>query len=111
MKKTVALTLAVVMLLGVASVALAETSTEIPGWFTEMIKWKKDRVEQAVEDGLITEDQADAYKERLEAMEQYHEENGFNFGTGFGSCMGEFGRRGGARQRNFNNFKAAPADL
>ncbi|MBA1334500.1 MAG: hypothetical protein HPY66_2349 [Firmicutes bacterium] len=117
MKKAVALTLAVVLVLGIVSVALAESSTEIPAWFTEMIKWKKDKVDQAVKDGLITEEQANAYKERLEAMEKYHEENGFNFGNGFGSCMDGFGRRGGfglrggAGQRNFNNFKAAPTNL
>jgi uncharacterized membrane protein YgcG len=95
MKKVIALTVIAVMVIGIAGIALAQTDVEVPNWFKEMINWKKDRIDQAVKDGLITKEQADYYKNRLEYMEKYHQENGFNFGTGFGGCMGGFGFRGG----------------
>ncbi|MFZ5969305.1 MAG: hypothetical protein ACOYVK_19275 [Bacillota bacterium] len=92
MKKWFVLAIAVVMVLSVGLVAFADTET--PEWFTEMMKWKKDQVQQALDSKQITEEQAKLFNDRLEAMEKYHAENGFNFPVGCGIGGGGFGRGG-----------------
>lgn len=53
-----------------------------PQWFTDMLKWKTERIDQAVVSGDITEEQALDFKARLEEMAAYHEENGFDYPMG-----------------------------
>lgn len=88
MKKIIVLAIAAVMVLSLGVLAFAETADESPDWYKEMIKWKKNQIEKAVEDKQITQEQAKYWNERIDAMENYHKENGFNFPMG---CSG-FGR-------------------
>lgn len=82
----------------------AQSGSATPEWFTEMLQWKKDKVEEAVNNGDLTKEEAERYNERFDDMEKYHEENGFDDypqrnkeGRGFGRHMGGkgFGRGAG----------------
>ncbi|KXG78237.1 DUF2680 domain-containing protein [Thermotalea metallivorans] len=111
MKKIIILSIVAVMILSLGLVAFAETqdTKEIPVWFTEMIKWKKEQIQKALDAKQITEEQAKFFNERLDAMEKYHKENGFNFpaGCGMGGGFGKGGRGfGGGMMRGF--FGPAP---
>lgn len=98
MKKLVTALLVSALILSVGAIAFAESDGNLPEWFKGMIDWRKDRVENAVKDGVITQEQADQYIEHIEDMEEYHEENGFQeegtYGPGMGAGKG-FGRSQG----------------
>ena len=85
MKKKVAIGLTLLLVLALSVMAFAE-SVEVPEWYQEMKEWRQERLDTALEEGLITEAQADWHRERWEAMEQYRLENGFE--EGFGPCHG-----------------------
>ncbi|MBS4534873.1 DUF2680 domain-containing protein [Clostridium sp. D2Q-14] len=101
MKKLIGALLLSLLVFSVGAIAFADGSEKTPNWFNEMIEWKKDRVENAVTEGILTQEEADEYIEHFHEMEAYHEENGFpEEGYGFGMGLGkENGRRG---QRGFS---------
>lgn len=82
-KAAVGITLLLVLMLGM--VAFAE-SVEVPDWYQEMKEWRQERLDSAIKEGLITQEQAEWQLERWEVMEQYRLENGF--AEGIGSCRG-----------------------
>ncbi len=93
MKKIIAVSLVAVLVLTMGVIAFAESTTEAPQWFDDMIKWKKEQVNQAVEDKTITEEDAKLWNDRIDYMEEYHEENEFAFPGGcVGGARGGFGR-------------------
>lgn len=94
MKKTLALVLVLVGVLTVGFAVFADTE-DVPEWFTEMIEWRKAQVEESLEAGLITEDQAEAWFDHFDDMTEFHQENGFG-GGGFGGCRGGRGFGPGA---------------
>ncbi|MTI55464.1 DUF2680 domain-containing protein [Geosporobacter ferrireducens] len=110
MKKSVLiLTVIALMVTVFATAALAAEKEESPQWFKDMLQWKKEQVEEAVKDGTITAEDAKLFYERFDAMEKYHEENGFTMnGMGFGSCRGglfnKAGGRGGFSGGMMNRF-------
>ena len=99
MKKLIVISLILVFVLSMGILSFAETTvTEAPEWFQGMLKWKKEQIQEAVKDEVITEEQAKLWNERLDSMEKYHEENGFNFpgGCGGGGFAPGSGRGPGA---------------
>lgn len=100
MKKGWIITITLMLLLTFGVVALAET-TEVPEWYTEMMKWRQEQLESALEEGLITPEQAEWQQERWEAMDTYRREQGFD-SLGFGSCRG--GGRSGGMMRGFGGM-------
>lgn len=79
MKKIVmAVTVAVLLISAVGVFAFADGESSVPQWFYDMVKWKNDAIDKAVEDGTMTSDQAEKFKDHLSNMEKYHEENGFD---------------------------------
>ncbi len=78
----------------------AET-VEVPQWYNDMVQWRQERLEEAVDEGLITEEEAEWRLERWEAMEEFHADREFGFGPGYGyrygPCHGEGGFMGGRR--------------
>lgn len=93
MKKIIAVSIIAVLVLSMGVIAFAESTAEVPEWFDEMIKWKKEQIDRALEDNTITEEQAELWNERIDYMEKYHEENGFAFPGGCaGGVRGGFGR-------------------
>lgn len=89
--------------------AFADTAKAVPQWFKDMLTWKQEQIDQAVKDGTITQEDAAAYKSRLEEMEKWHEQNGFGPGMGSGGCGGFSGRQGqgggfGAGMMNGRSF-------
>lgn len=99
-KKIITLTLVAIFVLSMGAMAFAETTTNIPSWFKEMITWKKDRVNEALKTGSITEEQAKLLNERIENMVEYHEEKGFNFPE---DC--QYGTGRGMGRRAMNGFR------
>ncbi|RKD30610.1 DUF2680 domain-containing protein [Thermohalobacter berrensis] len=97
MKKILGLSLVVVLVLTMGIVAFAADNDEVPNWFKEMIEWRKEQVKDALEEGYITEEQAKAWEEHFEYMEEFHSTNGFGFP---GGCH-RFGPRG--YKRGFGN--------
>lgn len=113
-KKIIVLSVVAIFVLSIGAIAFAETTTDIPSWFKEMISWKKERVNESVKSGQINEEQAKTLNERIEYMEKYHEENGFNYpedclndnarGMGRGSGRGMMNGQG-QRQGMMNGFR------
>lgn len=103
MKKRYVVVLIVLAVLATSVVSYADVE-ELPEWFTDMIQWRKDQVNEALESEEITPAEAEQWMEHFTQMEEYHLEEGFN---GFGPMNGSFGRRGfgsmfgGNRQRGF----------
>jgi hypothetical protein len=118
MKKGLMIGLALTLVMAFGIVAFAEVA-EAPQWYNDMLKWRQERLQQAVEEGLVTEEQAEWQQERWEAMEAYRAEQGFDnwgFGPchggagfdgrpgGFGGMMNGFrGRMGGGLRGSWNN--------
>ncbi len=94
MKKKVAIGLTMLLVLSFSSMAFA-ASADVPDWYQEMRDWRQERVETALDEGLLTEEQAEWQQERWEAMDAYRLENGF--AGGFGLCHGGFGGGFGGR--------------
>lgn len=94
--------------------ALVFASEEVPGWFYDKINWQKDKIEQAVEDGTFTSEEAQDCIDRLDEKVKNAEENGFGgFGKGFGSGKDGFkGKRGfGQKRMGAGGFeRMAPAE-
>jgi hypothetical protein len=56
-------------------------------WFKERMGWRKNQVKEALEDGLITEEQSKKWEEHFTYMEKFHSENGFMPGGCHGNGM------------------------
>lgn len=84
----VILTIASILALMLSTFVFADNSSSVPQWFKDMISWKQAQVNQAVKDNVITEDQAQLYRDHIDQMEKFHTENGFPARMGFGACHG-----------------------
>lgn len=73
-------------------------------WFKERMEFKKDQINKALEEGLITEEQAKTWEEHFAYMEKFHEENGFMPGSGCGNGMGMRGNKGKGRNGMFRGM-------
>lgn len=106
MKKYLIMTIVIASLLVTGLVVYAESEeVEVPEWFNDMMDWRRDEIDQAIEDGTLTEEDAEAWLERINEMEEIHLEEGFE-GFGNGSCSrGGFGSgrssRGGCRRGDY----------
>lgn len=58
--------------------------------FNQIIEVKKEAINNMVKDGTLTQEQGDQALERMNAMAEYHEENGYGVGmmNGMGNCQG-----------------------
>lgn len=111
MKRMAIFIMVTALILSMGIVVFAETTDngDAPQWFTEMIQWKKDQLKEAVDSNTITEDQAKFFNERIEYMEKFHGENGFDFpagcaGGGFGGRGYGGGPRGLGRGMGFQSY-------
>lgn len=84
----VIITIVSILALMLSTFVFADTNSDVPQWFKDMISWRNAQVDQAVQDNTITQDQAQLYKEHIDQMEKYHTQNGFPSGMGFGGCNG-----------------------
>ncbi len=80
MKKKIAVIISLVLLVsivGASSVfALDNKNTDDNGFLKSMFDNMKSWVQQALDKGQITKDQADNWGEHINDMQKYHEENG-----------------------------------
>jgi hypothetical protein len=118
--KKVLLTGALILTLGIGSlVAYADTARtpniisgnrntnlsieDKEAWFKERTEYKKEQIKNALENGLITEEEAKVWEEHFKDMEEFHVKNGFMpggcGGFGMGRGMG-FGRGMGMMRGN-----------
>lgn len=112
MKKMMMMVLVIASLLVTGLVVYAESDeVEIPEWFNDMMEWRRDEIDQAVEDGSLTEEEAEARLEKMDEMEEFHLEEGFdNYGEGscpragkaFGGNRSGRGCGGGSRGISFS---------
>ncbi len=86
MKKYIIMVLVIASLLVAGLVVYAETTeVEMPEWYPQMLEWRRGEIENALEDGSLTEAEAEEWLERMDDMEANHLEEGFE-GYGPGSC-------------------------
>jgi len=84
MKKKVGVALAIIALAATMAVpAFADSTVDAQTWFEQRFAAKQQAVDQAVEDGRLTPEQGQAFKEHFDAMYKFHEQNGFTcpYGT------------------------------
>lgn len=82
----------------------AEQNNATPEWFKSMIEWRKDQVNEQVENGSITKEQGKQWNENIDAMEEFHKENGFGPGA-CGNSISEDGSTQGFGPGMMRNFK------
>lgn len=82
----------------------AEENNTTPEWFKSMIEWKKDQVNEQVGQGNLTEEEARKWNANIDAMEEYHKENGFGPGA-CGNSISEDGSSQGFGSGMMKNFK------
>ncbi|MPM29118.1 hypothetical protein SDC9_75657 [bioreactor metagenome] len=82
----------------------AEQNNTTPEWFKSMTEWKKEQVKEQVEQGNLTEEEAKQWNENIDAMEEYHKENGFGPGA-CGTNTSEDGTNQGVGRGMMKNFK------
>ncbi|MBZ2175551.1 YckD family protein [Schnuerera sp. xch1] len=99
--KKVLTVLSLVLVVGLtATFAYAETSETTQNvdeeswteWFEEKMEWKKSQIEEALDEGLITEEEAENLYDHFDYMEEFHNEDGFMPGKGFYGRRNGFGR-------------------
>ena len=98
MKKLIFVLTFILVLSAGTMFVFAETSVDEDAlsWFKERMSYRKDALKEALEDGEITQKEFDTWSDHFNYMEEFHEENGFGPGNGFGGCHGNRanGRRG-----------------
>lgn len=104
-RKVIVSTILAVGLVTFSGIAYAaEENNTTPEWFKSMIEWRKEQVKEQVEQGKLTEEEGKQWNTNIEAMEEYHKENGF----GPGACGNNFSEDGTTQgygpgmMRNFN---------
>ncbi|MCL6635376.1 MAG: YckD family protein [Peptococcaceae bacterium] len=80
------------LLLALAVPALAATTGPSLDWFKQRMEAKKAYIDQAVQNGQLTPEQGEAWKNHIDQMIRFHEENGFICPGGGPGRMGGFGR-------------------
>ena len=104
-KKVIIILAAVAMVAAMAMPAFADTAADAKTWFEQRFSAKQDYVNQAVDEGRITEEQGQQITEHMNEMYKFHEANGFvcPFGNQgmMGAGRGSFGNQGqGPRDGN-----------
>ena len=90
MKKiTILIALALVLLTAVPVFAADEGGSSLSDLYDQLLQAKKQVIDSYVENGIITQEQGDAMKERMDLNFQARSVNGFGYGRGF---MGGYGR-------------------
>ena len=127
--KKIILVLTLVLALGLGSMFVYATETpavtaeekEANEWFEDRMEFRKEQLDEALAEEKITQEQYDAWVLHLDEMEEFHKENGFINGGGFGAgCHGagrgangfggmmrggfNGGFGGGMMRGGFNNF-------
>ncbi len=70
-----------------------EQQADLAESYQQMIDLRKESIDKLVADGLLTAEQGQLEKDRLDTMAQYHAENGYAYGYGaMGGCYGDFDR-------------------
>jgi hypothetical protein len=77
--------LALVLSLGVVAMASESSNDDL---FQKNYELRKDFINQQLEHGLITDNQADYMLDRLEKMNEYYKEYGNEFGQEYGTYRG-----------------------
>lgn len=107
--------LAIILILGLGSLISYGVSIKEPNiildegeypakyresWLRERFNFRRERIKEALERNLISEEEAKAWEDHLDYMEEFHEERGYmpfgcgGFGRGRGFMRGYGYRRG-----------------
>ena len=94
-KRFVIFGVVVLLLMALAVPALAATDNPSLDLFKQRMEAKKAYVDQAVQNGQLTPEQGQVWKDHFDQMTKFHEENGFicpGGGPGRMGCVPSFGR-------------------
>ncbi|WHH60151.1 DUF2680 domain-containing protein [Petroclostridium sp. X23] len=80
------------------ALAAAPEDSKTSKFFESMFDFHRKWVEKSVEKGEITEEEAEQWNEHFDAMEKYHEENGFE-----DHCGGAAGPGNGPGNQSFRS--------
>lgn len=97
MKKSLILTIIGSLLLASIAFFSFADNEEVPKWYGEMIEWRIEQIDKAVEDGIITKEQGELQKEHMLEMEEFHNEN---YNSGYQNRFGH-----GMMNRGFGGFR------
>gem|GEM_PF-995462 len=104
-KKVIVSSILAVSLVAFSGIAYAaEQNNNTPEWFKSMIQWRKEQVNEQVKSGNITEEQGKQWNEKIDAMEEFHKDNGFTPGA-CSNSINEDGTTKGFGQGMMGNFK------
>ncbi len=114
MKKRLMIGLTLLLVMAFGIVTFAETA-DVPDWYNDMLQWRQERLDAAVDEGFITSEEAQWQEERWEAMDEFHIEQGFGpgYGPGFGPCHGGAGFGGGrfgSQRGSFSGYNNIPVN-
>lgn len=90
-RKLIAVVVVIALAAFLAVPAFAATDNSAKAWFESRFAAKKAAVEQAVNDGSITQEQGQAWQNHFDEMYKFHEQNGFTCpmgGPGLGNGQG-----------------------
>lgn len=102
--KKIILVLSLVLVLGLGTIfayatetpSVTEEATQENVWHEERMEYKRAELKDALENKEITQEEYDVWVLHFDDMDQFHEENGFINGGGFGGGFGR-GCNGGGR--------------
>lgn len=103
-KKVIVSSILAISLVAFSGIAYAEEqNNDTPEWFKSMIQWRKEQVNEQVKSGDITEEQGKQWNEKIDAMEEFHKDNGFT-PDACGNSISEDGTTKGFGQGMMGNF-------
>jgi len=105
LKKRFMIGITLLLVLAFGIVTFAE-SADMPDWYNDMLQWRQERLDAAVEEGLVTDEEAQWQQEHWETMDEVHREQGF--GSGVGSGTGPC--HGGGQRSGFSGYSNIPVN-
>jgi len=94
MRKLISLSIIAVLILSMGTLAFAaednNAQSEIPSWYKDMIKWREEQIQNAQQNGTITNEQAQYWIASNDYMRWFNNPNGFDNQSwmGYGGAYG-----------------------
>lgn len=95
MRKIISLSIIAVLVLSMGAMAFAaddnnNTQNEIPSWYKDMLKWREEQIQNAQQNGTITNEQAQYWNTANYCMQGFNNPNRFGNQNwmGFGGTYG-----------------------
>jgi len=111
-RKLIIILAAVALAVTMVMPAFANTAADAKTWFEQRFSAKQEAINQAIEDGRITQEQGQQIKEHMNEMYKFHEANDFvcPFGNQgmMGAGRGPFGNQGQGTREGLGRHGMGP---